>query len=330
MKIFTRCITTALLTALTASVLAAQTVIPKDTVIPVTLDKSLSSATSRVGDTFYAHHEGINGGGFPEHTMFTGRVQSVTRASGNTPGQIGVGFVSAKLPDGTRMPINGQLASLDESSVRTDPDTGRLVGTSSARKGNLKFVAYGAGAGLVIGQIAGKRAFLGSVLGAAAGYLYGQKQVKPAIGKDVRVSAGTGFGILLNQEVALADTTPVAVGGVTAGLDPGLGWKVTFDNMQPFMSGNDLMVPLKYVMHSIDMPFDYNSTTRTIRADMSSDAQALHVVGTRTVDINGRSIRMDTTSQVVNGSIYVPSSFVELVTGRSAYWNQRSGVLRIE
>jgi hypothetical protein len=189
----------------------AHIVVPKDTVIPVVLDKSLSSATSKVGGTFYAHQEGTNASGFPEQTIFTGRVVSVSRASGKVAGQIGVNFVSAKLPDGSRIPITGRLTSLDESSVSTDADTGRLTGKSTSGKADSKFIAYGAGAGLVIGEVIGKKAFLGTLLGAAAGYFYGQKQAKPAVGRDVQVAAGTAFGILLMQDAAFVDTTPGAM-----------------------------------------------------------------------------------------------------------------------
>ncbi|MDO8587741.1 MAG: hypothetical protein Q7T82_11950 [Armatimonadota bacterium] len=216
MSIYRGFITAALLMALAVSASAVTILVPENTVIPVTLDKTLSSATNRVGDTFVAHHVGINGAGFPDGTKFTGRVQSVTRASGTTAGQIGVGFVSAKLPNGRYVPIDGRLTSLDQKSVETDPATGRLVGTTAARKANLKFIAYGAGGGLILGELTGKNTALYTILGAAAGYFYGQKQAKPAIGRDVQVSAGTTFGILLGQDVALADSTPTAVAGVTA------------------------------------------------------------------------------------------------------------------
>lgn len=72
------------------------------------MDRVLSSATALTGCTFYAHHNGINGAGFPENTKFAGNVESVTRASGNTAGQIDVGFVSAVLPGGERLPVEGR------------------------------------------------------------------------------------------------------------------------------------------------------------------------------------------------------------------------------
>lgn len=318
-----------LLVVLAISAATAQTVIPRGTVIPVTMDKALNSATSRVGGTFYAHHTGVNGGGFPEDTRFTGNVDSVTRASGRTAGQIGVSFVGARLPDGTRVPIVGQLTSLDGNSVTTDSGSGRLVATADAKKANLKFAAIGAGAGLVLGQVIGKKPLIGTILGAAAGYLYGAKVVKPAVGRDVQVPAGSGFGILLAEDVTVPGTYYTPSTASTGAGPIGAGWQVTFTGPQPVMSGNELMVPLRSVMDSIQVPFDYDSATRQISVN-NYETQTLQTVGTRNVSVNGRNSKLDAPSRMMNGSIYVPASFIELVTGRSAYWNQKSGVLRIE
>jgi len=327
---YTRFLIATLLMALAISVSAAAMVIPRDTVIPVTLDKALGSANSRVGDAFYSHHSGINGGGFPEQTKFTGSIDSVTRASGQTAGQVGVSFVSAKLPDGTRMPIVGQLTSLDSSSVTTDSSTGRLVGKTDASKSQqLKFTAIGAGAGLVLGEVIKKKALIGTLLGAAAGYLYGAKQAKTAVGRDVLVPAGTAFGIRLTEDVTIPDASSSDLSGSTAAAPTGPGWQVTFDNLQPVMRGNDLMVPFRSVMNSIDMPFDYDSSSRTVRVS-EDQSQTQHTVGTRIIDVNGKDTRMDTASRITNGSVYVPASYIEMLTHRTAYWNQKSGVLRLE
>ena len=331
MNTYTRFLVVALLLALAASVSAAPIVIPRDTVIPVTLDKALGSATSRVGNAFYVHQVDSSTLGFPDSTKFTGNVDSVTKASGKTAGQIGVSFVSAKLPDGTRVPIVGQLTSLDESSVTTASD-GRLVGTSNASKNNLKFAAIGAGAGLVLGEVIGKKPLIGTLLGAAAGYLYGAKLTKPAVGRDVLVAAGTQFGILLTEDATIpqpwstASTASTASNGAGA---TGPGWEVTFNNLQPVMRGNDLMVPFRSVMDSINMPFDYAPATRMVRVS-DYETQTMHTVGTRMIDVNGRDTRMDAPSRILNGSVYVPASYIELLTNRTAYWNQKSGVLRIE
>jgi hypothetical protein len=329
MNIYRRYLIVALLMAVTVTACAAETVIQRGTVIPVTLDKALSSATVRTGSTFYAHHNGINGGGFPENTRFSGRVESVTRASGKTAGQIDVGFVVAKLPGGTRVPIQGQLTSLDNKSVKLDSSTGRLVG-AGGRKNPAKFIAIGAGAGLIIGQIANRHAVIGGIIGADAGYLYGQKQAKPALGRNVQVPAGTRFGILMAEDVTIPSFRSAAIPGSTgAGPDSGSDWQVTFDNLQPVMSGNDLMVPFRSVMDSIQMPFDYDSATKQLSVS-DYESQALHTVGTRIIDVSGQDTTMDTASRVINGSLYVPASYIELLTNRTAYWNQKSGVLRIE
>ena len=128
MNIYRRYLTVAVLLALTISACTAAMVIQKGTVIPVTMDRALNSASVRAGSTFYAHHNGINGAGFPENTRFTGRVENVTRASGKTAGQIDVGFTGATLPGGNRIPLQGQLISLDSKSVKLDENTGRLTG----------------------------------------------------------------------------------------------------------------------------------------------------------------------------------------------------------
>jgi hypothetical protein len=338
MKTYTRFLVAALLMALAVSVSAAPLIIPRDTVIPVTLDRALGSATSRAGNSFYAHQAGLNGAGFPDNTKFTGNIDSVTRASGNTAGQIGVSFVSAKMPDGTRVPIVGQLTALDGNSVTTDSSTGRLMGTSDARKANLKFAAIGGGAGLVLGQVIGKKPLIGTLLGAAAGYLYGAKQAKPAVGRDVSVPAGTQFGILLTEDVSIPQNRYMpstasnwsTVSTASAGAGPiGPGWRVTFNNLQPVMSGNYLMVPFRSVMDSIQMPFDYDSSSRQVSVN-DYETQTLFTLGTRTMDVNGRNTTMDASSRIMNGAIYVPASYIELLTHRTAYWNQKSGVLRIE
>lgn len=326
MNTCTRFLVVALLMALAVSASAAPIVIPRDAVIPVMLDSELGSATNRVGDRFSTHYEGNNVAGFPDQTKFTGTVESVTKASGKTAGQIGVGFVSARLPDGTWLPINGRLTTLDNTSVKTDPNTGRLMGTADARKSDVKFAAIGAGAGLVLGQVVAKKPLVGTILGAAAGYLYGRTKVQAAVGKDVQVAEGAQFGIMLNEAVTIPEQRYTSPTG--AGQDSGPGWNVTFNGLQPVMRGNDLMVPFRSVMNSIDMPFNYDSSTKTVRMN-TGDPQALFTAGTKLVYSDGKATQMDTASRIINGSLYVPASYIELLTHRTASWNQQSGILRI-
>ncbi len=189
---------------------ANSVLIPKDTVIRATLNKPLSSATSKVGDRFYAYQQGAIAGGFPEKTKFTGKIVSVIKASDNMAGQIGIMFVNAKLPDGKILPFEGRLISLDDNSVMMDQSSGRLMASASAQGSNGTFIASGAGAGLAIGQSYGNSPFLGAVLGGSSSSLYSQQQVTPAVGQDAQVPAGTAFGILLDQDVNWTSLPPAA------------------------------------------------------------------------------------------------------------------------
>ena len=311
-----------LLVAVTA---ATAIVIPRDTVIPVTLDNTLSSATVRVGDTFSARHFGASGAGLPDGTAFLGRVTSVTRASSSFPGQIDIEFVSATLPDGTRIPLRGELSSLDSRSVRLD-SSGRLVATEDARKSTNKFIAYGAGAGLLIGELLADKPLIGAIIGAAAGYLYGQKQGKGAVGKDVVVPAGTEFGVLLMQDVNFVSSG--VPGPIGSGPAIGQGWRIRFDSVRPVMSGNIVLVPFSYVMDQIDMPFNYVSSSRMIRV-FKGNSELVHTLGSNIAYVDGRAIRLGARSRIINGASYVPTRFVELLTDRSVFYNSRNGVLRI-
>ncbi len=183
--------------------------VPRKTVIAVALDSPISSATSKVGDNFYAYQTSMNGG-FPKDTRFTGRIESVIKANGRRAGQLGISFVSAKLIDGTRLPLSGKLISLDDRSARLDMASGRLISVTSPNRDN-RFIASGAGAGLAIGRPMGNRPFVGAVLGSGSNHPYNQQHVRPAIGKNVHVASGTGFGIVLSHNAMLPDTTPKSV-----------------------------------------------------------------------------------------------------------------------
>ncbi|MHB1462834.1 MAG: stalk domain-containing protein [Armatimonadota bacterium] len=332
MNVFTKYLQIAALMTLTAGIYASPIVVPKGTVIPVTLDTQLSSATNKQGDIFYAYHEGINGAGFPEYSNFTGKIKTVTKASGSKAGQIDARFTLVHLPDGSSIPIRGQLISMDKNNVKTDSKSGRLIGTANANNNPGKFIAIGAGAGLLAGQLGWKKPLIGTLIGAAAGYIYSTTQNKAAVGKDVVVKTGTPFGILLTKEVTIPElrsADAVSDTNTTTSTDDGL--QVSFHSLQPIMSGNSLMVPFRSVMDSIDMPFSYNAASRTLSMSRSNSDQAVHTaVGTSLVYVDGVATRFDTPSRMVNGNVYVPASYIELITQKTAYWNHDTGILRLQ
>lgn len=338
MLVSTRNLQIALLMALTVAVSAASTVLPKGTVIPVVLDTTLSSKSSDIGDLFYAHPEGDYSAGIPQDSRFVGKVTAVKRATKSRAGQINVSFVSVQLPDGRSIAIKGQLALLDKNNVVTNSKTGRLVGTKSANNNPGKFIAIGAGAGLLAGELGWKKPLIGTLIGAAAGYIYGTTQNKAATGKDVQVKEGTSFGVLLKQAVTIPNTYYQSSSydssydsSANYNTDVSDPFAVTFDDLQPVMYGNNLMVPLRSVMDSIDMPFDYDTATRTVSTNRVNSSEVVrNAVGSRLIYVDNTPTRLDTASRMINGSIYVPADYIELLTEKTAYWNQNSRVLRLE
>jgi hypothetical protein len=130
-------------------------------------------------------------------------VTQVQQASSNQPGTLDVQFNDLRLPDGQTYRIAGSPISLDSKSVQRASD-GRLVSRSRSNN-HTKFIAYGAGAGLLIGSLLGSNV-KGALAGAAAGYLYGQFNKNKGNGHAVVLKPGTEFGVRLDQRVALAPT----------------------------------------------------------------------------------------------------------------------------
>jgi hypothetical protein len=180
-----------------------QVVLPKDSVLKVKLDDRLSSDSNQRGDRFTATVTDTGtGDNLPAGTRVEGTVTEVQPASSNRPGSLDVDFNALRLPDGQSYRIAGSPISLDSKSVQRTSD-GRLMASSSSSKNKMKFLAYGAGAGFVIGSLLGSN-IKGALAGGAAGYLYGMLNKNKANGHDVVLNPGTQFGVRLDQRVALA------------------------------------------------------------------------------------------------------------------------------
>jgi hypothetical protein len=177
--------------------------IPLGTVVPVSLDKALSSATNHVGDGFTVTvQSNLNGDAeFPTGTKFTSSIIGVQKATASQPGTLDLSFTQARLPDGRKVRIAGSLISLDDQSVTRTAD-GRLVAKVTPTSNNrLKMIGIGAGAGLIIGRLLDRNMIVGGLLGAAAGYLYDQYTTNGTAPTDVAVSVGTVFGVRMDRGV---------------------------------------------------------------------------------------------------------------------------------
>lgn len=177
-------------------------VIPAGIVIPVSLNKTLSSATNKQGDGFSATVLSNRDGDaeFPTGTRLDGIVSSVQRKSTGQPGMLELTFHQAQLPDGRRAAMSGSLISLDSTTVTRSGD-GRLSATNAKANDRLKFIAIGTGAGLIIGKLLDKNLIVGGLLGAAAGYIYSQVNKDKVTAADVTVLAGTEFGVRMERNL---------------------------------------------------------------------------------------------------------------------------------
>lgn len=180
--------------------------VPAGAVVPVTLDTDLNSGTARRGDTFTATVRSTTPGDseFPAGTKIQGVVTEVVAKSGKNNGVLAIDFREALLPSGIRVPLQGSLTSLDNSSVTQSQ--GRIMAKSgTAKKNTTKNVLIGAGAGFVLGKVISKNSTVTAALGGIAGYLLGQKDKNKAA--DVNLAAGTELGVRVDQGVSYNDAS---------------------------------------------------------------------------------------------------------------------------
>lgn len=175
------------------------------TIFRVRMNGTISSKTSKVGDTFTTTiTEAVRSADgiivMPEGTQVLGRIDTVTPAKkGGDPGQISVSFVSVKLPTGTSRAISGSLSELDTKTAKSDNESTASGDKMKNRK--IIFIGGGGAGGAVLGAAigGGKGAIIGGLLGAGAGIL-GDRLTK---GEEAEVKSGTEFGVMLNQAISM-------------------------------------------------------------------------------------------------------------------------------
>ncbi len=179
--------------------------IPAGVVIPVTLDQALDSSTTRVGSVFTASIKSVRLGDseFPAGTKIEGRVVEARPSQKNQPGVLDMDWTAAILPDGTRVPLSGNLTSLDTDNVSNQG--GRLIASGAKKDDRLKVIGIGAGAGFVLGRVLKSNSTVSTVLGAAGGYLFSRSRDKKA--EEARLAQNTTLGVELTQGTRYTDTT---------------------------------------------------------------------------------------------------------------------------
>jgi hypothetical protein len=148
--------------------------LPVGTALKMTLDKTLSTATSQVGDTFSGRvNEAVKYGGrtvIPTGSIVQGRVTKVSeprRIAGKPT--LGLFPETVTLPDGEQYLLN---AVLIDTSLRDGSDVneeGQFKGAGHDRKDVIK-TGMGTGGGMIVGGLIGGGAgvAVGGLIGAGA------------------------------------------------------------------------------------------------------------------------------------------------------------------
>ena len=163
--------------------------VPVGTNLKVRLEDTLSSKESRVGDRFTATV--LDPVRFNEGTA-TGHISSIQK-SGKIKGRtsMNLAFDSIQLSDGRRGVLHGYVTRVYGDNSRVDNEGG--VESGSRTNQTIKRGAIGAGAGAIIGAIAGggKGAAIGLLIGGAGGAgslaIQGSKELKLEAGTEMLV-----------------------------------------------------------------------------------------------------------------------------------------------
>ena len=182
---------------------AGRLTIPKDSTIEVRLQQTLATQRNEVGDDFRAEviedvlvgdtvaiRAGARVYGEITHVKRAGRVRG--RA------EMTLHFREIELPDGSRIPIDGSVVSIEpRRKEEVKDDSGRLE--APGQKGeDAKKVGVAAGIGALIGVLTGGGS--GARVGGAIGALTGAVGVLTSRGSDLILPTETELTIRLNRD----------------------------------------------------------------------------------------------------------------------------------
>src|SRR3989475_11547624 len=181
-------------------------IVPAGTKVPLALKHAVSTKSAREGDSVYAETTfpvvQDNRVLIPAGTYVQGRIPHVQRARRiKGRAEVLMHFTTLIYPSGYTVLLPGAVENVpgadktsmkgEEGTIRQDSQTGQKVGT----------VAGTAGTGAVVGGLShgGKGAAVGAGVGGAGGTAIALLKR----GKDVKLDAGTTFGMVIPREVPL-------------------------------------------------------------------------------------------------------------------------------
>lgn len=181
---------------------------PRGTNFEVTLENTINSMTSRVGDTFKAEIDEPlvidSQTVIPAGSELTGQVTYIEKA-----GRVGknalmdIRFTAVKLPNGDKVPLNAKIITTDSSGVLRGGKKTNIVlkATGTAAGSTAAGAAGGTAAGALFGSVAG-----GAILGTAVGGVVGVGYALYRKGKDIVLPSGSKLGITLEQPLTVSNS----------------------------------------------------------------------------------------------------------------------------
>jgi len=169
-------------------------------VVPVTLNTSLSSTTSQVGDTFTATvvSNGTDGyANIPEGTKIEGHVAAVEPMENGNPAILDLAFDRLVLPNGTAETLDGSLASLDNEYAMVGDDGVYRAQNSGKTYERMVFAGYRSSDGTLLG-VNDSQPIDATVLPNLIGGFESQLSEDEHPMTDISLPVGTEFGIRIN------------------------------------------------------------------------------------------------------------------------------------
>jgi len=312
--------------------------VPAWTVAPVATVNGLNSGVNQCGDRFQAITCGP-GACFPENTIFVGEVTFISRKHYRTPGQMGVRFIQAILPDCSTVAICATPIALDSCSVTRDAATCVYSARCELRDARQWFIGYAPAGGLVIGSYCE-----GKITGGRPGFTDCRFNCVPIRleqeSREADIPPGTVFGIMLQQDTVIGEATstpsicpPSATqsgAGPSASAGPCPPISISVRDREPFVTDTGvLMAPLRSSMAQLGIPFVFKDPGKIVLSETPT-GRLTHVVGTCSAELGGSALSLDAPSVIVDGVLYVPAQLLAGITGRDeAFWSPSQKVITV-
>ena len=182
--------------------------VPEGTEFRIKVLGTLSTRSSKVGDRFDAEvvEDVLSGQNtvIPEGTEVRGSVTHVKRA-GRIAGraQMTIALKELLFDDGSTLPIDARLVSIEEHNGGRVKDDGSTVEAGGSKKEDLKNVGTAAAIGTIIGLLGGGRR--GAKVGAGTGAAGGVAGVLITRGRDVLILSETEMVVRLKRPLVVSE-----------------------------------------------------------------------------------------------------------------------------